>query len=287
MLALSGARAELTPLVRHDFKSPDGISFSAACFQGPGNEWSLAPLQQPQDVEANPVLSHKIRSAMRNLGADRIYAPSPVKFNGEIVLNEHLNKILDLGHKVLLFRNKDVPADGTFLRSSRDAGIFSAGGCGVIVATLGEHMIFAHAGRECVIDRGRVITGTASRYMESVTDYVVRALLEVAGDFVEIRNLYAWMLYSIRPEDFLHPYDDEKHGEYNLRVGQYIVKNFGAGVRFTDKGAELDIPAIVKSQFQQHGVPEENISLKHAYISDELPTTRSGGGRYLVSVVRH
>ncbi len=287
MLAKSiWARTYITTLVRNDFTVlGNGVRFTTVCFEG--KDWSLAPLQRSEDVEVNQVLAHKIRSAMRHLGADRIYAPSPVKFNGQIILPEKLDRVLNLGHKVLLFRNRDVPADGTFLRASRDAGTFSAGGCGVVVAILGEYMIFAHAGRECVIDRGRVLTGTMSRQMESVVGYVVRALLDVGGGLKKIRHLHAWMFYSIRPEEFLHRYDDEKHGEYNRLIGAYIEKNFGAGGRFTSEGIEIDLPAIVKAQFERHGVPKENISLEHAYLATELPTTRNGGGRYLVAIVRH
>ena len=289
MLANTEARAEITPLVQHFLTAPDGkVGFTAACFGGIDKEWSLAPLQEPGDTVRNPKLTQKIRSAMRHLGADRIYAPSPVEFNGKIIQPADLTKVMTLGHGVLLFRNAGMPADGTFLRSSRDAGIFSAAGCGMIVATLGGHAIFAHAGRECLINRKRVLEDGSARTFESVVDSTVDAFLQIHDDRSRLQQLHAWVLYSIKPEDFLHRYDDPKHAEYNRRVGPYLDElRLSWGYIKTAKGVELDIPAIAQIQFMAHGVPEENIHMEHRYLADELPTTRKGGGRYLVAVVRH
>ena len=273
--------------VRNELTVPRGaLYFTTACFAGPGKEWSLAPLQEPGDVKKNPVLVGKLRKAVTSLGADRLYAPSPVKSNGEIIEPTMLNRPFVLGKGVRLFRNPKVPADGTFLRGAGDAGIFSAGGCGVIVATLGNRLIFAHAGRESLIDRDRVLGGQGRRN-ESVVDSIVEAFREI-NSHADLRKLHAWVLYSIKPDDFLHEFDDPKHGEYNCHVGIYLEKlGLGAGVRRVATGLKLNLPGVAKAQFVQLGVPERNIHLEHAYLADELPHTRRGGGRYLVAIVRH
>ena len=280
--------AMLVPVVRNDFTtSQSGVSFTAACFAGPGKEWSLAPFQEPGDVKKNPVLAGKLREALVSLGADRLYAPSPVEFNGEIVEPTMLSRPFILGNGVLLFRNPKVPADGTFLRDTGDAGIFSAGGCGVIVAVLGERLIFAHMGRDCLIDRKRIEHNYCSRINESVVDSIVDTFLEHDPN-ADLREMRAWIFYSIWPEDFLHRYDDVVHAPYNRKVGPDLEqRGLGAGVRKTAEGVELDLPVVAKRQFIQRGVPESNISLEHGYLAEELPHTRRGGGRYLVAIVRH
>jgi hypothetical protein len=288
MLSRAEARAELTPLVRNDFSIPGtDVSFTTACFEG--SDWSLAPLQYPEDAEKHPDLAHRLRSAMRHLGADRVFAPSPAKFNGQIILPERLNRIINLGHKVLLLRNKDVPADGTFLRSSRDAGIFSAGGCGLLVAAYRGELIFAHAGRDCVLDRERVrsLNRLHSRDRESVVDYILDAFK--AGSKEELADVHFWPLYSIKPEEFIHEFDHPEHGAYNQAAASYITYRFGADAsRCDERAIYIDIPRIIKRQCIRLGVPEKNICLDHAYLSDELPHTRkAGGGRYLVATVRH
>lgn len=287
MLDRTLARAELTPLVRTDFTVPgSGISFSTACFEG--KDWSLAPLQKAEDAQTNQVLAHKVRSAMRHLGADRVFAPSPVMFNGRIVLPERLTNVIPLGHKVFLFRNKEAPADGTFLRSSRDAGIFSAGGCGMIVAAYRDDLIFAHAGRECVLDRVRVESQNKrySRDRESVVDYILDAFNVGTKD--ECAQVHVWPLYSIKPAEFEHAYDHPVHGAYNKAAAEYIERRFGRDASVCDdRAVYIDLPRIIARQFVRKGVPEKHINLEHAYLADELPHTRKGGGRYLVAAVRH
>ncbi len=278
-------RHEVVPLVRHDFISRSGIRFTSACFQGA--DWSLGPLQRPEDVTANRPLAHKLSGALKHLGADRAFAPSPVKFNGRVILPEQLLLALNLGGGIFLMRNQNAPADGTLLRSPRDAGIFSAGGCGLVVAALGEHMVFAHAGRDCVIDRRRVLSGTPSRELESVVDYVVNALLLAAAP-CKAEDIQVWVLYSIRADDFLHRYDHEEHGEYNRLIGPDLEsRGLGVGYHRSSEGVSLDMPVVIREQFLRRGVPSESVSLEHGYLADELPTTRNGGGRYLAAVVRH
>lgn len=288
MLATKESRAEITPLVRHDFTVPgSAVRFTAACFGGADTEWSLKPLQVPQDVAKNPVLVSKIRNAMRHLGADKLFAPYPAEFNAEIIHPIDLTKVLVLSHGVVLFRNAARPADGTLLRAPGDAGIFSAAGCSVIVASINEHLLFAHAGRDCVINRKRVLGESGARRNESVVDSMVDAFIDLGYSKEDLQRMHVWVLYSIKPEHFVHLYEDPNHAAYNLVVGAYLAqRGLSEGTGNIPGGVALDVPTIVQGQFLQYGVPDEHIHLEHCYLSDELPTTRRGGGRYLVAIVR-
>ena len=210
---------------------------------------------------------------------------NPTEFNARIIGRAILSRKLILPYGVTLFRNQSVPADGTSLRKPGDAGILSAGGCSIIVATLGDEVVFAHAGRECVLDRTRVLTNGAqtSRWAPSVVDNIVCALTP----HPELRRyLRAWVFYSIKAQDFDHRFDDAKHASYNKAAAHYLPQEYGREFgRIDDEAVYIDIPKIVRRQFHQLGV--ENVSLEHAYLADELPTTRNGGGRYLAAIVRN
>jgi hypothetical protein len=275
-------REIIKPLVRNIVQTKD-VVFSASCFEGDG--WSLGPLQWPADVQKNPQLDMKLSDALVGHGVRRAYAPNPTKFNAKIISPQCLSREILLSGGMSLFRNQDIHADGTMLARGGDAGIFSAGGCGVIVAALGDELFFAHAGRECVIDRQRILTGNPSRTNESIVHSIVQALAPVKW---LRQQLQAWVFYSIKPEDFVHRFDDPdpKHAAYNKAAADSLQKEYPGEYGWSDNnGVHIDLPKIMQAQFRELDV--EYVSLEHAYLADELPTTRNGGGRYLVAIVRH
>jgi hypothetical protein len=275
-----------------------GVRFSTACFVGEGMELSLRPLQNRGDEKKHPALAERISGAVRHIGGETIYAPYPAEFNAQIVSPTELNKMLILNGAVRMFRNATKPADGTFLRHQGDSGIFSAGGCGLIVATLGDRLLFAHAGRDCVINRSRVLGKADARPFESVVDSIADEFREQREDN-DLSGMHVWALYSIKPGDFLHKFkltaedvaDEEKRHEfmrYNERLPDDMrSRGLQSGIRVNAEGIEIDVPEIIRLQFRAYGVPAEHIHLEHCYLSDDLPTTRRRNGRYLVAVVRH
>ncbi len=284
---MSTVRDRIKPLVLNTIRAEGAPTYSAACFEG--NDWSLAPLQRTGDQDKAPDLAHKLNDALLGLGASCAYAPSPVKFNGKIIRpTTLLQEQIPLGD-VMLYRNQAVPADGTWLPDAGCAGIFSAGGCSMIVVTMGREMIFAHAGRDCVIDRKRIMTRDRERgrHNESVVNSIVDSL--APSDWLR-SQLRVAVYYSIKPEDFRHDFADvdPEHLKYNTEAARKLLYEYGDECGTVDtRGICIDIPRIIRAQFISLGVPAANISLEHAYLADELPTTRRGGGRYLAAVVRH
>lgn len=276
----------IEPAVHTPVHVPGCPRYTVACFEG--NNWSLAPLQKPGDERTAQDLANRVGLALRSLGARYAYAPTPVKFNGKIVSPDILGNEIPLGYGTVMYRNPNAPADGTHLVSPRSAIVFSAGGCSMIVATMGREMIGAHAGRDCVIDRVRIKSRgrETGRHHESVVHSIVKSLSPAKN----LRgHIHVGVYYSIKPQDFLHKFEDEdpEHLKYNISAAEMLVEEYGAAAGMVDtKGIYIDVPRIIKAQFMEHGVPQENISLEHAYLSDELPTTRRGGGRYLAAIVR-
>lgn len=282
-----GVLERIEPLVSATSEVPGQARYTVACFEG--SDWSLKPLQRAGDEKKAPELAGKVNRALRGLDAYLAYAPTPVKFNGKLARPETLMKELIPLDDILLYRNPGCPADGTWLPNKGCAGVFSAGGCSLIVATLRQEMVFAHAGRDCVIDRTRILTSNRElgRHHESVVDSIVAQL--ASSRFLRERMRVA-VYYSIRPEDFRHDFADAdpKHAAYNKAAAKMLRREYGEECGIVDsRGIGVDVPRIIRAQFMAYGVPREHISLEHAYLCDELPTTRRGGGRYLVAVVRN
>jgi hypothetical protein len=261
--------------------------FRAACFQG--NHWSLAKLKSAGDEHLNPQFALQVGKALQNIGVRRAFGPSPVEFNGAYIDPWLLDQEIVLPGPVYLYRNKEKPADATLIPQPRDAGIFSAGGCGVLVVTLGSLMVFAHCGRESVLDRMWIESygKSSARKHRSVVDSIAHEL-GLLGHEEALERVHAWPLFFIKPKNFDHPFDHPQHGAYNQAAAGMIRSAYGcACARTHSSGVRIDLPKIVRAQFMQYGVPAENIHMEHCYLADELPTTRKGGGRYLVAVVRN
>lgn len=277
----------IMPLVRNHHAVPtSSIRFSSACFAGP--DWSLAQLRKPADAAKNKVFATNVAAALKCVGAIQAYAPNPTKFNGEIVKQADLNVLIKLPNNITVHRQTDKPADGAPLARAGDAGMFSAGGCAMLVMASPEHIVFAHAGRDCVLDRARVLSegNCHGRKHQSIVDTIIRYLRK--HDALA-KDIHVWPMYSIKPAEFVHTFDHERHAAYNQAAGRYIPAKYGdTCCAVTRDAIEIDVPNIIQSQCLGYGIPEKQIYLDHAYLADELPHTRKdAGGRYLVTVVRH
>jgi len=286
MLALDTEVSPIKPLVHNRIEVPGGrIVFTASCFEG--RDWSLAPLQKKEDAAVNREFAAKVGGALSGLGARRAYAPNPTQFNGKVISPANLRNIIPLPGPVFLCRNQACPADSTSLNVAGDAGLFSAGGCGMLVIVQGQNLLFGHAGRESLLDRQRIKTNNKERSRDKD---LVDNMLDVLGARSEtLKSIYAWPLYFIKPQHFGHRFDDPdlKHAAYNQGAILSLPREFGS--EYGWKSAEaihIDLPRIARTQLINRGVPKSNIFLDHAYLADELPTTRNGGGRYLTVVVR-
>ncbi|HUD02697.1 MAG TPA: hypothetical protein VMR46_01575 [Candidatus Paceibacterota bacterium] len=284
----------IQPLVRQEFVVPNShITFTAACFEGDG--WSLKPLQEMGDEKKHPEFAAQVGSALAGLDVRHAYAPNPTAFNAKIIKPGNLQNIIPLPGGVFLCRNRSFPADGTVLSVSGDAGVFSAGGCGIVVMSYGRELAFAHAGRDCILDRTWIETRGRERGRDRIS--VVDTML----DFLDVPvahmdRVRAWPLFFIKPRDFIHRVDDknEKHRSFNYGAVYMLPMHYGNwGGLVTNKGGPseqiaINLPGIVFAQLRKRGVPEANINMEHSFVDDELPHTRNGDGRgrYLVAIVR-
>lgn len=216
-------------------------------------------------------LSARIRDAALALGVGDIYAPGPVASNAAYIDYRDLTTMTELGDGVRTWRNPDKEADVIMVPKGA-AMMMSIASCTGIAAYSGTHLLAAHAGRECVIDRNRILGKHPRRAVEGIAETIIGQfqLLDTPPSSIRIA-----MFGSIPARMYLHPLDHPEHGAFNRLLGPYIRDNGWtsfAGLRTADvvgNAIRLDIPRLVAAQFLQKGVPPLNIDLRHAYADPE------------------
>lgn len=272
--------------------------FIFACFGKIYNDntetnWSFTPLQSAADVQANLELCSRLEDAFGALDARHVYAPSPVASNAQFVPREFLSVELPLSPRISLWRNKDAPGDVSEL-SPLEAGAFSAGGCPLIVAMHAGRCLYAHAGRDCLIDREylREVGRRGRRLNESVVDTMMRMLLRGLHRSCE-QDVRVWVFGSLPPEEYPHPLSG-KWASLNKAMKDYVSREWGElGAQSTKERAGViyfDLPLLIRAQFERWGVPEQNINIRNAYLRDKrevwLDGTK-GAPRNLFVIKRH
>jgi hypothetical protein len=228
--------------------------------------WSLKPLQRPEDAMMNRELCSRLAITFGAMGVSRVFAPSPVAFNAAFVRTSSLRTEIKLSSNVSMFRNGAIPADVVTLEPG-EAGAFSAGGCPLIVASNGRRLTMAHAGRNCLLDRSLVAGGPATRVNASVVDTMMTTLRQMGS----AEGIKVWVYGSIKPKDYPHKLHGE-HAAFNSAMQDYIAREWGVGgaesVQDSEGVINFDMPKLIRAQFERHGVPRGCVNLHFAYLPD-------------------
>lgn len=279
---------ERMPICGHTFRSNWGLTFEARCIGG--RDWSLKDLYHPHK---NTELALELGREMEALGAEQVLAPTP-GFNAGFIPQHRLTTRIHLTREpdptsLFLWRNKDEPADCAPLSFMGCAGVFSAGGCPLVLGVHEANAVFAHAGQQSLFDPARVLGEGAWRTHESVADTVLHSLGSMARRYLDPQDVEIWVIGSIRPDHFSHDLDHPEHGVYNKALAVY-GQRYGDNAVYEDgRKVYLDLPKILQQQFLGLGVRKDKIFVDEtSYVPEDLPTTRNGGGtrRYLAAIVR-
>lgn len=216
---------------------------------GKPNDWSLA--------EKNK------RNALVNLGwvtqgmnLQNIYAPSSSQFNAVICTHDDLQEHIPLVINNVMVR-RGCNADGTTLEKAQDAFWVSSADCPTVITYDQKKglVIAAHAGRDSLIDRGR-IAGKPPRTHETV----VHTIVDYHG-YDTMQRLQVFIACGIKSANFEHRWNDEKYGMTNEAMTKDVVERWG---RVCVTGAlslgRLALSEIIRSQFLNFGVLSENIA---------------------------
>jgi len=245
-------------------------SFTFACFgkhykgQQAAN-WSFAPLQKAEDAAQNAELCARLSEVFEALNVRVVLAPSPADSNGLFVSKALLSQEIPLTPHISLLRNGAYSADAAKLNPG-EAGAFSAGGCPLIVAKSRNNFLFAHAGRNSLIDRERIMRSSDRplRLQESVVDTV---MLHLRAPADEVR---VWVYGALHPDRYLHPLSGP-YAAFNQSLRAYAPRRWGeeaaSSMQEADGALRLDLPRLIRAQFARHGVSQVN--LQHAYLDNE------------------
>ena len=237
------------------FKMRVGKTEAAVAVLGPDDtlryrvpSWSLHPVQSKQDAEKNPALTRGLREVFRGLGVHKVYAPAVSWANAQIVDSRTLSEKIPLGADVVLHRNRSVRADGVFIGTGKAAAMCVAG-CPCIIASAGEQMLAAHAGRDSLIDSDAV-RGIKGRKNLSVVHSIIEAFLERGASIDEIAMC---LLFSIPTEVFEHKFEGSG-GDYNKMLAMFVSHKWPLGVIHGRDRVFLNLETIFLAQAREAGI---------------------------------
>ena len=217
--------------------------FAAECLPPPpGGTWTTANDTQMLKV-------------MRDRDIKRAFVPHAA-FNGLVGVPRGPWVARQLDQKRQLLRSPDdEPLEG-YEVASGDVMFSVAGGCMFIVAagrTVDGHvrMVFSHAGRDSLIDRGRIAGRPARRY-----EGVLYAIIEIFEKWgIEPNHVEAHGLFPISPSMFVHPFSHPEWGSFNRIMLKDIQARWGAtaayevsGAKLGGRGVAVDLSALLRSQ---------------------------------------
>ena len=237
-------------VLKSTFKK-DGVHLEARCYPPASFNWSLGSLYSQEDTAAQEELCEAISRIALEFGTRRIFAPSVAYHSGVVVDQRQLNVRIQLPYNVALYRNKLVKADAVEIRP-RQAFMMSGAGCPVCtVAGMGVVAV-GHASRDALIDRKRIETGTPDRRpeMEGVFDAMVARL---KAQQVPIRKMRARTSFHINPLEFSHSPNDPKYKDFNAKLGEDILDNFGTDIMTGTEGY-LDLSKLIERRARHLGL---------------------------------
>ena len=202
-----------------------------------------------------------VLTLMGHFGIRKAFVPTVSAFSGRIATASDLMEIIELDHG-RQYRTCATAVEGGEVAVG-EALMVGAGGCPFIVAydTIPggvSRMIFAHAGRDSLIDRKRIDNGTPREH-EGIL-YAIAAAFEDWGTPPNRVSIEAF--FSIDPEVFLHSFDipgDEERAQAHRALYRDIRRRWGDAACYeaqTPDGhpaAAIDQPQLILAQAQEIG----------------------------------
>ena len=229
----------------------ENVRCTAVCVAPNDVDWSLKDLYTPESGDspfarevADSLYEHGVRGT--------VFGPTVTDMNAHLTDADKLTTEILLPHGITLYRNPGLKADG--LPLSADAGetfVMSGGGCPIIVAIGDGEVIAAHASRDSMIDRTRVMTGSQSRQHESVLHAIVR---EFKDWDISPSQVHVHVYFSVPAAAFTHDFSDAAYGAFNRALHRDLRKRgLGDDVMQKATGA-FSIPALCAGLGRQLGL---------------------------------
>lgn len=193
-----------------------------------GLDWTFKNFGTLHEEGKNLSHAQRLADIMAALEVKRLYAPSPVLFNGAICEPHHLRprKLLSAAPRHIY---GGADADGCPIIPTEAVG-WSVGGCAILVGSLYGDTAAAHAGRDCLFDRSAFDPSASrakGRNHESVVESIAYALTD--NPKRRARDLRFHVFYPLRAETLSHPLSG-RFGTVNNAMHDYLRDRWGAGL---------------------------------------------------------
>lgn len=224
----------------------EGGRISISCF-GRETDWRLAS-EDARRLIANFAFSH---------GVTEVMAPVPSEFNAVVCepnqLSPEHEEPVGRCEKVTFFRK--FKADGTQIKRTQ-AFYITSGDCPTLVVfnPITGELYAAHAGRNCLWDRGHIIDGKPAREHASVVDAIMEKIPEAYQRFCK-----AFIYLGIAAENFSHPVYDSTYGAANQKMIDHFVETLGPTVCPDQQEGKLAVKTIIREQLILWGIPADSI----------------------------
>ncbi len=212
-------------------------------------------------------------------GVLEVFAPSARDFNARVVDPdlEHFTQKREMGSVV--FRT-GVSADGVLMHRPKSAFFIASADCPTLILRLPNgKIVAAHAGRDCLIDRGRLSGGSPSRMHESV---VFAATSHYHGEYEKIQSV---LICGIGPTNFFHfcgRHSGDKVAAFkNRQMISDFQKRWGHKCVLLPIGdGRLNLYEAVKGQLDSVGVPTDRTSFFHDHSDTFRDRLADGSAKY-------
>lgn len=266
--------------------SQGSVTVRAFCIPPHGRNWSLSNLYTQEELDEHTALVDALGRTLSELGVVRAYAPAVSYFSGLIASPCKLNQVIALPPGIALYRNRNLRAEGTWIGPG-EAVIMGTGGCATAIAIGEKQCIVAHAGRDSLIERERLLRKSGLRPLMSVVDDMAQVGRNRGAN---LNRMAFHALFALPAETFSHPIHDAEHGDFHRKILAYANELKSEFAWRRNDCIHLDIKRLAVYQAEKagfgssHGSCSLPLNGPFGYTRHENPTLRKM--RNLVVIVR-
>jgi len=194
------------------------------------------PKNWRDDIKNHPeIIYHLLKE-----GIERLYIPNISGFTGVVCEAYQFDHHSNIGNLKIY---NHAQTEGLVI-PKKSATLLCTADCPTIIYHdfSNDILIVAHAGLGSVIDRKKALTGSPSRFHESVIDDIMKHTEETD-------NYEILIVGGIRPDHFRYSVNNAVYGNHNYKFLTYLLNDYGScSVPFGIDHGGISVQGIIKKQ---------------------------------------
>lgn len=229
------------------------VTYRTAILPPRGLPLSLRDFHGTDAAQRQVALAHSIADFLKEHGVQRAFAPT-FRFTRNVASPEELDTKIALPNGIPLYRNEMLHADAVELLEPGDAMLGSFGGCGTIVAVLGNRMVAGHGGHENLLHR-ELVLNQATKDKGSIVD-TIAAHLGLSRTEAAQRRGSCRAFYNLPRKAYRFDFDHPTFGDYNRELERYLRSlhphEADQMLKRTEAGIALDQGHLIGAQARKY-----------------------------------